>query len=234
MKLQSTFKLWLLLAAQSVLGQEAVPLKPRTAPPAGAWLVGVDVSRMLINNAAGYSGPYLEGIFKYKNPNRTRQPAFTAALGYSKTLHKDTLYLNMVNYRVEGWYVKGGLEFGKLDLDQFSATFGAQVVASSFTDSGDFFFQNGYFGTETVVFLRAKSLRMGVEGISNLYFPLGRGFLINVQSRLACIFLTNPAPAASQPPMRYTPGFGLTNFGLSGRGNISGGISLQLLYRFGG
>ena len=225
---RSLCKLWLLLAAQSVFSQEVPPLKTRTTPPAGAWIVGIDVSRMLLNNAAGYSGPYPEGIFKYKNPDRTRQPAFTAALGYSRTLHKDTLYQNMVNYRVEGWYVKGGLEFGQLNPDQFSATFGAQVVASSFTDSGDFFFKNGYFGTETVVFRRAKLFRMGVEGISNLYFPLGCGFLINVQSRLAYIFLTNPAPAASQPPMRYTPGFGLT-----GRGDISGGISLQVLYRFG-
>ncbi len=228
MKLQSTFKLWLLLAAQSVLGQEVPPLKPRIAPPAGAWIVGIDVSRMVGNNLTSEAGLYLEGVFKYKNPSQTRQPAFTAALGYAKTRHKDTLYRNMVNYRVEGWYVKGGLEFGKLNLDQFTATFGAQVVASSFTDSGDFFFQNGYFGTETIVFRRAKSLRMGVEGVSNLYFPLSRGFVLNLQSRLSYIFLTNPAPATSQPPMRYTPGFGIT-----GRGDISGGISLQLLYRFG-
>ncbi len=225
---RSLCKLCLLLVTQSVLSQEAVPLKTRSTPPAGAWLVGIDVSRALLNSAANYGGPHLEGIFKYKNPNRARQPAFTAALGYSKTRHKDTLYRNMVNYRVEGWYVKGGLEFGKLNLDQFTATFGAQVVASSFTDLGDFFFQNGYFGTETIVFRRAKSLRMGVEGISNLYFPLGSGFVLNLQARLSYIFLTNPAPAASQPPMRYTPGFGLT-----GRGDISGGISLQLLYRFG-
>lgn len=225
---KSLCKLLLLLATQSVFGQEPMPLKSKNTPPAGAWIVGIDVSRMPINNLAGYRGPYLEGIFKYKNPNRTRQPAFTAALGYANTLHKDTLYRNMVNYRVEGWYVKGGLEFGKLNLDGFAATFGAQVVASSFTDSGDFFFRNGYFGTETIVFRRVKSLRMGVEGVSNLYFPLGRGFLLNLQPRLSYIFLTNPARSDSQPPMRYTPGFGIT-----GQGKVSGGISLQLLYRFG-
>ena len=199
MKYALTGKLiFLALFPYLLLGQTDFDSVEPQSPPA---YIGFDI----LNGSAipfFFPGSMKVGISAGLPMNTKAKTGLNISAGYAR-LRRDTIFVNLLDYKSEGWYVKIGFE--NYTSDFFS--WGIRGGYTQLSETGQFVLEGPFFGDKIVEHEGLLKQALMVEPYFNLWLRKWRNFSANMSLSIPFLLVES---LNREVPVHYVPGFGFS------------------------